>query len=365
MISRKIWEAQSLEEETFLENFTANMALLKTLEDNNEQLITSIILKDAEISSLKQIAVVRDAEIVSLKKEIEDLKKVPAPTPTPVPNPTPTPTPVPPSGDLLFSGNMTGLNLSNPLLSWAGLKTFIQSIFFNTQGAPQFTEIKIVKSPVDNVTDMMYLRTIDDDPNVSSTTRAQMTQKFVNNYNPEVYHSSHDMYLHPDIDYLRNYPDDIGFLTIYEIWNDVIAGLGGSSTGSCRWNLQLFKAKGANNPLFWHIEAENKQPGDKITWKQDNKTVPIPYGKVFTLTVYIKRGEGANGRFRITITVDGVSTVLFDVANTTIYSGHPETQIKEWQAFKLYTSDPILDWMRANSEKKFAAYYNNLKWFKN
>ena len=66
----------------------------------------------------------------------------------------------------------------------------------------------------------------------------------------------------------------------------------------------------------------------------------------------------------MTMTPDGGSkVVIFDIFNSTIYPGHPEFSIRAWQPFKLYTSPTIMSWMTSQG-KKFSAYYNDFKWFK-
>jgi hypothetical protein len=94
-----------------------------------------------------------------------------------------------------------------------------------------------------------------------------------------------------------------------------------------------------------------------------NTTIPIPFGQWVTLDFYLKRGEGTDGHIVITLTPDGGSAqTIFDGHGPTMYPGHPELAISAWQPFKLYTSDTIMDWMRARG-KKIAAYYNDFIWF--
>lgn len=270
--------------------------------------------------------------------------------------------------DLYFSGNMDNVSISNnKLLGWSGLTDhpYITDAYFNNLGGTTYAFQEIRKDPVNTITNVLYAQTIDDDPNGGGTSRAQMSIGFTDGVNLPVYHTSHSMYLHPDIAYLTNYSSAITWFTLYEIWNKRNDAWSGDPAGSARWNLALYKASGAGQPLYWMVEAELMQPSTQNwMWKSANKTVPVPIGKWFTLDVYMKRGEGTNGRFTIKITVDGVTSTICDVANTTIYPGHPEIQLSALQPFKMYTNDAILDWMRANN-KKFAANYNNFKWYKN
>jgi hypothetical protein len=117
------------------------------------------------------------------------------------------------------------------------------------------------------------------------------------------------------------------------------------------------------------LSSQYTQPSN-IMWSsvwptQTNTSVPILIGKWFTMDVYLKRGEGSNGRFKITITPDGGQpVVLFDVNNHTVYPGHPELTLKSWQPLKFYFGDAVLDWLRANN-KVASVHYNDFKWFKN
>jgi hypothetical protein len=242
---------------------------------------------------------------------------------------------------------------------------YVHGIYLNNGGGISYAFQEIRKDPVNSATNVLYAQTIDDDPSRSGTTRAQMSISFQDGVDLPVYHTSHRMYLNPDIAYLTNNPSAVGWFTLFEMWNKRNDAWDGDRAGSCRWNLALYKATGIGQPLYWQVEAELMQPTTQTwMWKVSNKTVPIPFGKWFTLDMYMKRGEGTAGRFTIRITVDGVTSTICDVANTTIYPGHPELPLKSIQPFKLYASDQTLDWMRTNN-KTISAMYNDFKWYKN
>ncbi len=272
-----------------------------------------------------------------------------------------------------FSSNMDKVRISDlsdhemEFNGWPDLLNhpYVAGIYLNNSGGSSFAFQEIRKDPVDSATKVMYAQVIDDDPNMSGTSRAQLSLEFNDDVDLPIYHTSHRMYLSTDLDFLSNYPSSIHWFTLFEIWNKRNDEWSGDRAGSCRWNLALYKETGVGQPLYWQVEAERMQPSsEEYLWKFSNNTVPVPLGKWFTMDVFMKRGEGNNGRFTIKITVDGATSTICDVANTTLYPGHPELPISTFQPFKLYTDDAVLDWMRANN-KIIAASYNNFIWYKN
>jgi hypothetical protein len=172
------------------------------------------------------------------------------------------------------------------------------------------------------------------------------------------------MYLEDDINFLRKYAGSVVWFTIVELWNKRVSEWTGDPAGSARWNLAILKKTGIDQKLYWRAECEYMQPAREKIWRYENFTTEVPVNTWFTLDIYMKRGEGENGKLRFTITPDGGEPqVLFDINNSTLYPGHPEIQLKSWQAFKLYLDPTYLTYMENNS-KTISAYYNNFKWHK-
>jgi hypothetical protein len=251
-----------------------------------------------------------------------------------------------------------------------GLETvpLVNNVQLNNTEPKEYAFQQIVADPTNTNRNVLYAQVIDDNPTISSVARAQMSIRFNSDVNLPIYHTSHRMYLHPDVQYFTNYSSSITWFTIVEIWNQYVSTWGGSTSGSARWGLSIFKDSGAGQSLYWRLKADYMQPEtmhDVRMWTYYNRTVPIPTGKWFTLDIYMKRGDNADGRMTITLTPDGEqSQIMFDVANSTQYPGHPEIPLSSWQPFKLYLNDTYLDWMRLNN-KKIAAYYNDFKWYVN
>lgn len=273
--------------------------------------------------------------------------------------------------EFFFRGNMDQVRIAGPkdeleFNGWLDLVNhrYVKGVYLNNGGRTSYAFQEIRKDPIDANTSVLYAQSIDDDPDAGGTSRAQMSLVFKDDIDLPIFHTSHRMYLNPDVAFLTNYPASVHWFTLFEIWNQHQEAWGGDGAGSCRWNLAIYKESGVGQPLYWQVEAEQMQPStEKYLWKVANDSIPIPFGKWFTLDVYLKRGEGSNGRFTIKMTVDEVTSVICDEANTTIYPGHPEIQVSAFQPFKLYTSDAILDWMRANN-KTISAFYNDFTWYK-
>jgi len=292
----------------------------------------------------------------------------------------------PAADEFYFQGNMDNVKITagknNSELffhGWDALKSnsyvdgfYIHNINSSKPNSNKYAYQEIVADPVNPHVRVMNAVVVDDDPDKSGTSRAQLTLGFKDGVDLSVYHTSHRMYLNPDIRFLETYPSSITWFVLSEIWADdgIQSGIfpDGDQAGSARWGFTLRKEPGNGQSLFWRIKAEYMQPENlayNSIWTYENRTVPIPFGKWFTLDIYMKRGDAANGKYKITMTIDGQQpVVLFDVNGSTIYPGHPELKITNWQNFKLYLDDKYLDYMRTNN-KKISVYYNDFKWYKN
>lgn len=279
-----------------------------------------------------------------------------------------------PEPSLFFRGGMDSVTITNvggtlKFEGWNSLRfhDYVADFDFNNSGGVAYAYQEIVDNPTQAGEKVMHAVVLDDDPNSSSTTRAQITMTIKDGVDLDYHHSSVRMFLDDDVEYLKNYPGNISWFVLFEAWTDRVSAWDGNSAGSARWNLNVAKETG-NTQLYWVAEAETMQPasaeGQNI-WSEQNKPVPIPFNTWFTLDVLIKRGSGNDGRMLIKITPDGEQTkTLFDIRNTTIYPDHPEILLNKWQPFKFYFSDTYLDWMKINN-KVLSCYYNDFKWFKN
>ena len=281
----------------------------------------------------------------------------------------------PPLNELYFEGNMdlVQIGTKNGLLQFNGWpdllgNQYIKDMYLNNLGGVNYAFQQIITDPAGSGRNVLQATVLDDDPNQSGTSRAQLTITFKDNTELGIYHTSHRMYIHPDVEYIKNYPELMDWFSIAEIWNHRDPNLDGDPAGSARWGVSIHKLKGAGQPLFWVLYGEYLQPASiqqQDFWKYTNTNIPIPFGQWFTFDIYLKRGDEQHGKIIVTITPDGGTTqTIFDVTGTTMYPGRNDLWLEDWQPFKLYLSDTYLDWMRGNG-KQLTMFYNDFRWYKN
>jgi hypothetical protein len=276
-----------------------------------------------------------------------------------------------PPGEVYFSHDFEGVEVNDYALTNWPIRDNGMVVDDYLQNRPPFALQEITQDPESTGRAVLRSETVDWDGDDSC--RAQYDIIFGDDVNLDVYHTSHRVWFSPDISDLSSYPGNISglgssdWVTLFEIWNGVIPELGSEPGGSCRWSFGLNKAAGAGQPLRFEILSDYMTDANMYQelWpKQVNTTATVPLGQWVTLDMYMRRGEGSAGHLKITITPDGGSPeVLFDIQNHTVYPGYAATPLLRWQPFKLYASDPVLDFLPP--DKGFYAYYNDFAWYVN
>jgi len=334
-------------------------AQIHTLKAEVETLNASLNQSGAEVTRLAILVEQKNIEITALKKQLADCQATPPPVePPPVEPPAPV-------GDTFFADDFEGSTNTNLLAGWGDWKSkmpFVGSIYFNNSTSNKAYALQDIRKD-EKGRSVLHAQIIDDDPGVGGTSRAQMTVDLNDNLN--ILHTSHRMKLHPDLAHLSQHANSIRWMTLFEIWGQRDPNQGGDPAGSSRISLSIFKESGAGQKLYWNIYHEEMQPNPFTKmWNHQNNVAPIPFGKWFTLDMYVKRGIGTAGQVKVVITEDGGQPItLFDVKNSTVYRTRTDLRLKQWQIFKLYSSDQIMDFMRA-AGKQFSIQYNDVKWFK-
>lgn len=276
---------------------------------------------------------------------------------------------------IIFESDFQNTTISNEHLSpskWNMPADKVSDFYLNNIGSTAYAYHQIIPSG-DGTRNAMKAVLINDDPNVGGTTRAQATCEFVSTLDLPVYHTSHRMFIHPDMAFITQYPNGIAplrvpdWLTVMEFWNQHNSAWDGDVAGSARWTLSICKQTGVGSPLYWGFTAEYMQPKTlsyKTIWPEQYVNATVPIGKWFTLEVYVKRGEGLNGQLMVSITPDDtkIKRIIFNVNNTMIYPGHPELKLSSWQAMKLYASPAVMTFMQQNA-KEMSIMYNDYRWF--
>ncbi len=171
-------------------------------------------------------------------------------------------------------------------------------------------------------------------------------------------HSSR-VYLHPDFNYLKTVAPTIGWLTLYEYWNNP-NWLG--SPYPFRITVNLNKtAEGPVDALYFQVHGQQYANNRwQNIWEEVNTAVPVPIGEWYTTEIYFLEGDAGNGRFTMTITpANGTATTVFAITNYTHHPNDPAPDgLSHFNPLKLYTSASLIDSMRANG-KTLQVYWDD------
>lgn len=326
------------------------------------QLRADLALSENQNNALKSEVDRLDAQIVTLKQQLADCEGTPLPPP---------PDPGPPA-ETYFANDFEGCSLSNSgtgqmQINGFGLNelSIANSKLNFIAGNNTFTPCAIENDPTGSGKKVLMMSVKDDDPNHPGTSRAQLDISFdASIKNQDILHFSRRVYLHPDIAHMVNIPNfHQTWFTLEEFWYDGASGE--NPAGGGRITLYVKEAVAGKLNLRAEMQRTPTSSQQTILWREDNLPFVIPFGKWFTMDTYLKRGEGVNGNYKLTITEDGKSpVVVFDIKKTTYLPDAPSRRCNYFAPFKLYGGDgPLYDAMR-NANKQIKAYYQDLIWFK-
>lgn len=226
---------------------------------------------------------------------------------------------------------------------------------FGFDPSDQFRKIEMV---TDNGLKVLHAEIIANDPNDAGRFQAAT---YLPSKDLGIYHHTQRIKFGADVANIQTYSGAINsrsgssWFTVFETW---------MKGNQYRMNVGFNKLSGVNQPIRWEIGAENTSGWQEIWPTQINSSVPVPFGKWFTMDVLIKSGEGSNGQFKVIITVDGESpVVLFDVKNTTTVPGNSSILRNKIDNMKFYMGDALVDLM-LGTNKKLEVFYGDYKIFK-
>ena len=176
------------------------------------------------------------------------------------------------------------------------------------------------------------------------------------------------LFLPDDFKAVRKYPQQINWLTILEIWNNVTWSQ--RVPYGFRITLGIGKTTEEESDLIFILDAEDcelfengRQRYTKV-WVDKNHDIKVPIGEWFTMHYYFKEGNAETGRFIVTLETkkNGEQTV-FDITNFTHNTGDPEPNgVTEFNPFKLYTSMDLATFVK-DQGKNLHVYYDDFKLF--
>ena len=172
------------------------------------------------------------------------------------------------------------------------------------------------------------------------------------------------LFMHEDMEVLKNYPHKIDWLTIFELWNN-------QTWDDAPYAFRITVGTGKPHPesreLYFMAEAEDydTERGRMKIWDEMQTAIPVPIGQWMTLEFYIREGNDETGRFYMAMTPDGgEKKVIFDVQNYTHNTEDPEpTGIHLWNPMKLYTSTHLTNFVR-DQGKSLQVYWDDLEIWK-
>lgn len=172
------------------------------------------------------------------------------------------------------------------------------------------------------------------------------------------------LFMHEDMEVLKNYPHKIDWLTIFELWNNQTWD---DAPYAFRITVGTGKPYPESRELHFMAEAEDydTERGRMKIWDEMQTAIPVPIGQWMTLEFYIQEGNDETGRFYMAMTPErGEKKVIFDVQNFTHNTEDPEpTGIHLWNPMKLYTSTHLMNFVRGQG-KSLQVYWDDLEVWK-
>jgi len=159
------------------------------------------------------------------------------------------------------------------------------------------------------------------------------------------------LYVHPDVEVLRDLQEAVPWFMIEELWFDPPWANG---RHPFRISLHISKGAGVGAPFQFHIHgqewdfgAERWQP---TVWSETFEDYAVPTGEWLTIEPRYRMGDAGSGRIKFAVTpADGVRRPVFEITNWTYRPNAPEPiPLTDWNPLKLYTAGKTVDYIREN-----------------
>ncbi len=174
------------------------------------------------------------------------------------------------------------------------------------------------------------------------------------------YYQSVKLYIHPDMEYLKQWDEQVHWLSFFEFWNN--ANWDGERN-PFRVTVSLIKNEnGPVEDMYFSVKGDRDirlGKWDPI-WKEVAEDFSVPFATWMQIEIYLLEGDENNGRFFMAITPEGgEKTVIFDIHNTTQHprEKHPDGYT-HMNPLKLYTSDDLINYMTDN-DKNLEVYWDD------
>lgn len=184
--------------------------------------------------------------------------------------------------------------------------------------------------------------------------RGRIQSYFTGNEGLEEVYYTFRMYLHPDLELIKQSFDSNGWFTISEFWNQ--PSWKSWTQYPFRVALNLTKEIGFDKPFHFRVSSQTTPiTGDDsvarefTTIWEDKNYWSVPTGKWLECEIYYKEGDQNTGRFYFAVTPEGEEKkVLFNVTN---WTHHPELPaaggLTDFHPFKMYTSKELTNFVKS------------------
>ncbi len=231
-------------------------------------------------------------------------------------------------------------------------------------GTPQDRHARIVPDPTDagNLVLRYWLKN-PRTPAGSNRFKGRIQANIYQNTDLTEVYQKRRLYLHPDCNALRQYPDSFGWLTLEELW---LAAGWIDHPHPFRITLNLRKEKGPGKPLFFdahgQMRDEEEDCWQPTVWQETNRQFDVPIGRWMTLETYYQQGNGQSGRFYFAAHPEGGKRqVVFDLTTWTYSPDAPNpVPMTHWNPLKLYTSAALVNHVR-NAGGVLQVFYDDIE----
>ena len=196
-------------------------------------------------------------------------------------------------------------------------------------------------------------------------TKGRVQSNIYHNQNLTEIYQRIKLYLPDDFELLKQAPTTIGWLTLFEFWNNpewISEGLG------FRISVDIKKLDATvNTPLTLGIHGQVfENDRYQSIWQMDNSSFTLPIDSWMDIEIYFKEGNEHEGRFIMTVaTQEGPGMVVFDITNFTHHPNDPNPDgLSHFNPMKLYTSKGLIDYVRDNG-KSLQVYWDDFELWKN
>lgn len=205
-------------------------------------------------------------------------------------------------------------------------------------------------------------------PNVRDSkgriTKSRVQMNFYGNKNLKEFRQSVRLFLAPDFEAVRNFDWAFNWLTISEWWNNAPWG---DAKFPFRISVAIQKLGAERGrDLTFGAGAQTFDPRtgqwSVPLWEAKATDFGVPVGKWMTLNYYFREGNSIDGRFVLTVAVDGGRPVrLVDIRNWTHHPDDPAPDgLAHFNPVKLYTSARLVDALKAE-HKALVLYWSDLE----